>query len=186
MRKHSEALNHNYSNFWSTRTNLGPKLITWAHPYRMSIFTEMLNYSFDHFSILYPKQSLSFFLLPRKSLFLLFRLREPPSRGEGDVGDALRHHRVFHLWPCTRHLWPRPSLRHPLVTAVFTGLEKPCNKEREQKGERRKKGDFYMEVLHVTSEHCSCTGNICNFLSFTDNDSLIVLQKKGTCFYLLV
>lgn len=112
------------------------------------IIPKMLKYSFKPF-ILCPLLNKVPFVppFPRTSLFLLIRLGEPPPRGEGDVGDSLRHHRVLHLRPRTRHLWPRPALRHPWVTVMPTGSDKPCSKGGEQRGGTRG-GEGRSEILY--------------------------------------
>ncbi len=126
--------------------------------------------------------SLLFLPSPRTSLFLLFWLGEPPPCGEGDLGDALCHHRVLYVRPCTRHLWPRPALRRPRVTALPTGSEKPCNKEEE----RRTKWDFIQRFQHWHSVAAPSTSVIFFYFQIlTCCSLLILLQKNGTCVHFL-
>lgn len=109
--------------------------------------------------------------LCRTSLFLLLWHGEPPPRGEGGVGDALRHYRVLHLWPGARHLRPRHALSAPTGDGAAYWRARALHRGRQWEGDE-KAGEGRSEVLLVTLGSQSCTANICCFPSSADTDLL--------------
>lgn len=65
------------------------------------------------------KPQLSVYVCFRACIVLHLRVRKPPLCGATEEWNALRHHRVFYLWPQQSHIWPHREITLCMFT-IFT------------------------------------------------------------------